>query len=71
MCIQMEKTQPQEILQAIREGHGFISNGPLVTAEVNGVSYGEKAVLKDRTGTLSVHVVFKETDQSSVDVHRC
>ena len=54
------KNQPQEILQAIREGHSFISNGPLVTAEVNGVSYGEKAVLKDRTGTLSVHVFSKK-----------
>ena len=54
------KNQPQEILQAIREGHSFISNGPLVTAEVNGASYGEKAVLKDNTGKLSVHVFSKK-----------
>ena len=54
------KNKPQEILQSIREGHSFISNGPLVTAEVNGASYGDTAVLKDKTGTLSVHVFSKK-----------
>lgn len=54
------KNQPQEILQAIREGHSFISNGPLITAEINGVSYGDTATLKDNTGKLSVHVFSKK-----------
>lgn len=54
------KNQPEEILQAIRDGHSFISNGPLMTASINGASYGEKTSLTDKTGTLSIHVFSKK-----------
>ena len=54
------KNQPEEILQAIREGHSFISNGPLVIASVNGASYGETITLTDKKGTLSLHVFSKK-----------
>lgn len=54
------KNQPEEILQAIREGHSFISNGPVMEVSVNGAKFGEEAALTDKKGKLAVSVFSKK-----------
>jgi hypothetical protein len=44
----------ENIQEALRRGNSFITNGPIVIADVDGRSYGETASLGDGTVTLNI-----------------
>ena len=54
------KKGQEDILEAIREGKVFVSNGPLLVPEINGAGIGEHAVLENGKGTLSVSLLSRE-----------
>lgn len=54
------KNTSEEILEAIRKGHSFITNGPLITVQAGGARIGETAVLDEKKGSLLIHVFSKK-----------
>jgi len=48
-----EVTQ-EKVLSALREGHSFITNGPIMYANIDGATYGETASLSGTTATIAL-----------------
>lgn len=54
------KKSPEEILEAIRQGRNFVSNGPLLTVSVGGAGIGEQAYLNQGKGDLKIELFCRE-----------
>lgn len=50
----------ESILDGLRNGHSFISNGVSVLADVDGASYGDTATLTDKPVKLNVNLFSRE-----------
>ncbi len=42
------------MLSALRSGHSFLTVGPILTIDVDGVPMGETAILKNGTATVNI-----------------
>ncbi len=40
-CVHVDSFTEENVIEAIRAGHSFITNGPMIIADIDGVSYGE------------------------------
>lgn len=47
----------KNILNALRKGHSFLTNGPILTVSVNGASMGETAKVKDGKADISIRLL--------------
>lgn len=54
----------EKVLHAIREGHSFLSNGPMIYADLDGKTYGETVVVNEDKITANIELFARDGFES-------
>jgi len=52
-----ETPSNENVLDALRKGHSFLTNGPILTVNVNGAGMGERTALKNNKADISIRLL--------------